>query len=229
MTPLLLLGAVLMLGLAASKAKAETPPAPTPKPEAKAPKPKVTIKTPSKKKRARRRKVIKKVEAQKRVKQIQAVAKSARARQAVNQLVKIAQNKALPKTTRAAALKKVEAIVAKPVTLAASDPKNLPKPAKAALAAAVAKAQKETKPTPDQAAKILQIWTKGGGNQGTKNNRSATVKRCQELMGFSGSDADGIIGPATRARAKALGYVLAPRSAQKPGAVGYSKVLQFHV
>ena len=48
-------------------------------------------------------------------------------------------------------------------------------------------------------------------------------------MGFSGTDADGIIGPKTRTRARELGYVLAPRSAQKRGAVGYDRVLQFSV
>lgn len=227
MTPLLLLGAMLMFGMAASKAKAE--PLLPAKPEAKAPKPRVTIRTPRKTKRVRRRRTIRKVEARKRIKQLQAIAKSARARQVLNRLVKTAQNKALPRATRAAALKKVEKIVAKPATLATASPRNLPRPAKAALAAAVAKAEKETKPTPDQAAKILQIWTKGGGNQGTRSNRSATVKRCQLLMGFTGKDADGIIGPKTRSRARALGYTLAPRSAQRPGAVGYSKVLQFDV
>lgn len=231
MTPLLLLGAVLMLGLAASKAKAQPTAAPTPpsKPVAKAPKPKISITTPPKKKQKAKRAIIRAAERKKQIKKVKAIARSARAKQVLAALVKTAANKNLPKATRAAALKKVETIVAKPAKITTADPKRLPQPAKAALAAAVVKAQKETKPTADQAAKILQIWTKGGGNQGTKGNPSATVKRCQLLMGFSGTDADGIIGPKTRTRARELGYVLAPRSAQKRGAVGYDRVLQFSV
>lgn len=231
MTPLLLLGAVLMLGLAASKAKAQptAAPSPPPEPEVKAPKPTISISTPTAKKRKAKRAIVKALERKKQIKQVKAIAQSARAKQALNTLVKQAVNKNLPVATRKAAMKKVEAIVAKPARVATADPKNLPAPAKAALAAAVAKAQAETKPTADQAAKILSIWTKGGGNQGTKSNPSATVKRCQLLMGFSGTDADGIIGPKTRTRARELGFVLAPRSAQKAGAVGYQRVLQFSI
>jgi hypothetical protein len=226
MIPLLFAGAVLMLGLAASKAKAQpetvTPVVPTPT----VPKTTVSVKTPTPKRRVARAKAVKRIEKAKTIKRVTAIAKSARARDALSKLIKIAKSPAVPATVRQAAQAKVDKIVAKPATVRAANVKQLPQPAKIAIASAVAKADK-VKPTPDQAAKILYIWTKGGGNQGTKNNRSATVKNCQELMGFSGSDADGIIGPKTRKRAKELGYTLAPRSAQKPGAVGYASLLGY--
>ena len=227
MIPLLFAGAVLMLGLAASKAKAEpTAAAPPPTPTPTVPKTTVSVKTPAKARRVARARVVKAAEKAKTIKRVTAIAKSARARSALSNLIKIAQSPAVPATVRKAAQKKVDKIIAKPATVKAANVKQLPQPAKIALASAVAKAD-TVKPTADQAAKILQIWTRGGGNQGTKNNRSATVKKCQGLMGFTGADADGIIGPKTRKRAKELGYVLAPRSAQKPGAVGYAGVLQY--
>lgn len=225
MIPLLFAGAVLMLGLAASKAKAKAPtqPAPTPVRRVTAPRTRVSIKTPTRKRRVMRARAVKRVEKAKTIKRLEAVAKSARARDVVSKLIAIAKSPAVPATVRKAAQKKVNKIIAKPTSVKAAKLKKLPKPAKIAIASAVAKAEK-VKPTPDQAAKILYIWTRGGGNQGTKNNRSATVKNCQALMGLG---ADGIIGPKTRKRAKELGFILAPRSAQKPGAVGYEQVLQF--
>lgn len=226
MTPLLLIGGLLLFGLAAGgRAKAQEPEKkPTPrKVIARAPKTRISVRKPAKRRRVARAKAVQVTEKKKRIKKLAAVAKSARARKALTQLLKAARSRALPKTVRKAAKKKVAKIVAKPAKVRSADVKKLPTPAKVALAGAVAKSEK-VKTTPDQAAKILQIWTKGGGNQGTKNNRSATVKRCQDLMGLT---ADGIIGPNTRKRAKELGYVLAPRSAQKPGAVGYERLLQF--
>lgn len=221
MLPILFAGAVLMLGLAAAKAKAQ--PAAVAVPTPTAPKTVLTIKTPSKKRRRVRAQVVKRAEKAKTIKRLEAVAKSSRARNALSKLIAIAKSRAVPKSVRQAAQKKVDKIIAKPATVKAANVKALPTPAKIAIASAIAKAD-TVKPTADQAAKILYIWTRGGGNQGTKTNRSATVKRCQGLMGLT---ADGIIGPATRKRAKELGYVLAPRSAQKPGAVGYESVLQY--
>lgn len=227
MIPLLFAGAVLMLGLAASKAKAqEVQPTVSPPAEVKAPKTAVSIATPTKARQAARRKVVATAEKVKQIKRVTAIAKSARARKALTNLIKISKSQAVPATVRQAAAAKVAKIVAKPATVRAANVKQLPQSAKIAIASAIAKAD-TVKPTPDQAAKVLYIWTKGGGNQGTKTNRSATVRNCQELMGFSGADADGIVGPKTRTRAKELGYILAPRSAQKPGAVGYERVLQY--
>jgi murein L,D-transpeptidase YcbB/YkuD len=82
---------------------------------------------------------------------------------------------------------------------------------------AAEKADVETTVTPAQAARMLQIHTRNGGNQGYRGHPNQTVHNCQGLMGLK---ADGIIGPKTRARAKELGYPLAPRSAQK----GYDPV-----
>lgn len=83
-----------------------------------------------------------------------------------------------------------------------------------------AKAQASPKPDTNgstemsatEAARLLERWTREGGNQGTGNNPSSVVATYQRAMGLVD---DGIVGPATRARARALGFVLAPRSAQK--------------
>lgn len=228
MIPLALIGALLMFGLAASKAQAQAAPAlPAPTEPKKEPRTTLFIKKPTKKKLKRRKKLISKTEKKTAIKKVTAIAQSPRARQALNNLLRVVKSKTVSPAIKAAAEKKVATLIAYPQTVKAASLKTLPTAAKIQIAKAVAKADATTKPTPDQAAKILQIWTKGGGNQGTKTNRSETVKRCQLLMGFTGNDADGIIGPKTRARAKALGYTLAPRSAQKPGAVGYEVVLGY--
>jgi hypothetical protein len=121
-----------------------------------------------------------------------------------------------PPAQKALAAKKIKDIAVKPAPQKAAAIRALPAEAKQTIAKSVVTAEK-TKPTPDQAAKALQLWTKNGGNQGTATNRSETVRKSQQLMGLT---ADGIIGPNTRARAVALGYPLALRSAQKPGAIG---------
>ncbi len=225
MTPLIFAGIALLFGLAATKAKAKastTPALPAATPT-KA-KTSISVTTPSATKLKARQKVIRRKARRKAIKKITALAKSARARQALVNLIKTARSRSVPAATRRAARAKVAKIVAIPKTAKAAQLKKLPQPAKNALASAIAQST-TVKPTADQAARILSIWTKGGGNQGTKYNRSATVKRCQTLMGLT---ADGIIGPATRRRAKELGYTLAPRSAQKPGAVGgYDDILQY--
>lgn len=69
--------------------------------------------------------------------------------------------------------------------------------------------------SPEEAARVLRAYTVDGGNQGTKANPSAVVRRSQELM--QGIAVDGIVGPETRTRAKQLGYVLALRDQQRPG------------
>jgi uncharacterized protein (UPF0147 family) len=225
MTPLLLIGAVLMLGLAASKAqaKAEPIPATEPKPIKTAPKTKITIAKPAPARQAARARVAQKAAKKKTIKRVTAIAKSARARQALANLLKISKSTAVPASVRTAAQNQVNKIIAKPATVSTAEVNKLPTAAKIALASAIVK-NETVKPTASQAAQTLSIWTKGGGNQGTKANRSATVKKCQELMGLT---ADGIIGPNTRKRAKELGYTLAARSAQKPGAVGYESFLQY--
>jgi hypothetical protein len=222
----LIIGALFLFGMAASKAKAK-PAAELPVP-VETPKPKLSVKTPSKKRREKKRRIIKKIEKAKTIKKVTAIAKTPKAREALNNLLRVASTSTVPKKIREKAKQRIAEVIAMPQTAKAKSVKNLPEPAKIQIASAIAKADRETKPTPDQAAKILSIWTKGGGNQGTKNNRSETVKRCQILMGFKGKQADGIIGPKTRTRALALGYRLAPRSAQKPGAVGgYDSILGF--
>lgn len=152
---------------------------------------------------------------------VSVVPASKQAQAILKRLAAMAASKQTAPTTRAAAAKAVKAIAKAPTASARKAVVNkLPTVAKQSIRKAVAKAE-TVKPTADQAAAMLRAWTFDGGNQGTKNNRSAMVKKCQELMGFTGSDADGIIGPKTRARAKAFGYTLAPRSKQKKGAVGY--------
>ena len=66
--------------------------------------------------------------------------------------------------------------------------------------------------TPEQGAQALRVYTKNGGNQGSRGNTSPTVAKCQKAMGLKD---DGIIGQITRRRAKDLGHVLYPRSYQK--------------
>jgi len=134
-----------------------------------------------------------------------------------NMLVLASKSKAAP-AQKAATAAKIKEIVLKPEPQKAAAIKALPSIAKQTIAKSVVTAERETKPTPEQAAKALALWTKNGGNQGTSANRSETVRRSQALMGLT---ADGIIGPMTRDRAKELGYILALRSAQKPGAVGW--------
>ncbi|UCC72286.1 MAG: hypothetical protein JSV86_18255 [Gemmatimonadota bacterium] len=118
-----------------------------------------------------------------------------------------------PKTrARAAALGHPLAPRARRARAAARPALPAPRPAPAAPAAAPIVAE----PTPEEAAARLRIYTKEGGNQGTRANPSSIVKRYQALMG--GLVADGIIGPKTRARAKALGSTLYPRSYQRRAA-----------
>lgn len=221
--PLLAIGALLAFAMA-GKAKAAAPTIPTP---AKA-KPKITIskrRTPTTAKaRAailRRAKVsrVKKI-LNKKIEKLAAKGVTPQARKALSNLIQMATNRTTSPTVRAAAKREVKKIVARPASVRAAAINRLPTRAKVALAKAVISAEKTTKVTADQAAKALQLWTRQGGNQGTKYNRSATVKKHQLAMGFTGNDADGIIGPKTRTRAKQLGYPLAPRSRQKPGAVG---------
>lgn len=73
-------------------------------------------------------------------------------------------------------------------------------------------ANASTEMSATEAARLLERWTREGGNQGTGDNPSSVVATYQRAMGLVD---DGIVGPTTRARAKALGFVLAPRSAQK--------------
>lgn len=225
MLPLIILAAVLGLGLASTKkaAAAAKPAAPSPKKKTRTT---VSVRTPPAKRLRARRAVLarRKSRAQKllesRIKKVTAKALTPTAQKALGNLIMTAANKKAPAAVRRLAQKQIKKIVAQPASVRAATINALPKQAKVALAKAVIKADKTTKPTATDAARMLREWTKQGGNQGTKNNRSATVKRLQGLMGFTGSNADGIIGPNTRKRAKALGFPLYPRKYQKPGAVG---------
>lgn len=222
MLPLLALGALLAFGLAGKKkAQAQALPA-TVKPATT-----VSIITPAARRLAARRAAIKakrsrvqKILASK-IKKITARPITPQAHTTLGNLILMAANKKIPAVARRAAAKEVKKIIAKPATQRAAAINRLPQQAKIALAKAVIRAETTTKPTASDAAKMLREWTKQGGNQGTRNNRSATVKKYQLLMGFKGAAADGIIGPKTRARAKQLGYTLYSRSRQKPGAVGW--------
>jgi hypothetical protein len=60
--------------------------------------------------------------------------------------------------------------------------------------------------TPKEAASELGTYLRGGGSKGSKGAPSAAVKQAQTDMG--GLAADGLYGPATRARGKALGVTL---------------------
>jgi hypothetical protein len=60
------------------------------------------------------------------------------------------------------------------------------------------------------AARALEQYLSAGGSQGTKSAPSEQVRRAQADMG--GTKADGIVGPATRTRAEALGVLLPPRT-----------------
>lgn len=66
-----------------------------------------------------------------------------------------------------------------------------------------AKLAKPAKRTGKQAASDLKDYLDQGGNAGSRNNRSTFVRSAQTDMG--GLTADGIYGPKTRARARALG------------------------
>lgn len=219
--PLLAIAALFAFGMA-GKAKAQ----PEKKPTAKAAKPKVTIvkRRPLKTTRVRRAKSArqKRIEniINKRVKSIAAKPVSAQGRKMLANLLKAASDKKQPRVVRKAAGREIKKIVARPVSARAAAINRLPARAKTAIAKSIMKAEKTPTITADQAARALQLWTKQGGNQGTKNNRSATVRKHQLAMGFTGSNADGIIGPATRKRARDLGYPLYSRKYQKPGAVG---------
>ena len=117
---------------------------------------------------------------------------------------------------RKAAKKKIKEIAVKPAPARAEAIKKMPPAAKRKVAEAVVKAETTTPPTPAQAARALQVYTKEGGWQGTKKYRSHMVRNSQDLMGIG--PGDGIIGPGTRKRAKELGFPLYRRSHQKPGA-----------
>lgn len=66
-----------------------------------------------------------------------------------------------------------------------------------------AKLAKPAKRTGKQAASDLRDYLDGGGNAGSRSNRSSFVRSAQTDMG--GLTADGVYGPKTRARARALG------------------------
>lgn len=217
MTGLLLLAALFGLGMAASsKASASSLPAPSPKKSTS-----ISIIKPRKKKRrvitkrasARRAKVNKLADKL----ALKIAPATPKARKLVSNMIKTASSRTAHPVLKSAAKKQLKTIIAKPMNVRLATINKLPQQAKIQIAKAIIKADSTTKPTPDQAAKALQLWTKNGGNQGTKNNRSEMVKKSQALMGLS---ADGIIGPNTRARAKSLGFTLYPRSYQKAGAVG---------
>jgi hypothetical protein len=143
---------------------------------------------------------------------------SPKGEQVLKNMLALATKSTASPSQKAATAAKIKEIIVKPAPQKAAAIKALPSIAKQTIAKSVVTAERETKPTPEQAAKALALWTKNGGNQGTSANRSETVRRSQALMGLA---ADGIIGPMTRERAKELGYILALRSAQKPGAVGW--------
>lgn len=222
MTGLLLLAALFGLGMAASsKASAQSLPVPIP------PTPKstsVSIVKPKKKKKkvVKKKAIAKKAKVNKLVNKlaVKIAPASPKATKLVSNMIKTASSKTASPVLKSAAKKQLKTIIAKPAHIRLATINKLPAVAKAQIAKAIVQAEQTTKPTPDQAAKALQLWTKSGGNQGTKNNRSAMVKNSQALMGLT---ADGIIGPNTRARAKALGFPLYSRSYQKPGAVGGMK------
>jgi hypothetical protein len=225
MLPLLIIGALLGLGLASTKKAqaAAKPVAPSP---VKKTGTTVSVRTPPPKRLrarrvvlARRKPAVQKV-LESKIKKVTAKALTPTAQKALGNLIMTAANKKAPAAVRKLAQTQIKKIVAQPASVRAATINALPAQAKTALAKAVIKADKTTVPTASEAAASLREWTKQGGNQGTKKNPSATVKRLQGLMGFSGKDADGIIGPKTRTRAKQLGYTLYPRSYQKPGAVG---------
>lgn len=113
-----------------------------------------------------------------------------------------------------AARRKIKQIAVLPKKERGKYAMKLPSFAKLNIAKTIVKADKVT-PTAAQAARTLQLYTKEGGWQGTKNRRSTVARNSQKYMGLT---ADGIIGPKTRRRAKALGYPLYSRSHQKPGA-----------
>lgn len=69
--------------------------------------------------------------------------------------------------------------------------------------------EKSGGPSPANAAKVLASYLKETKRFGTKAYPDARVKRLQSLMG--GIDADGIVGPKTNARARALGVTLPVR------------------
>jgi murein L,D-transpeptidase YcbB/YkuD len=224
MIPVLLIGALVVLGIAASsKARAVVPMGTDPLTWGpKKPTTTVSVRTPPpavlRAKRAvlqaKKSPVVKAIE-KRLAKGLPGVTPDAT--RTLKNLLTTALDKKTPAPQKAAAQKQIAAIVAQPAALRTAEINKLPVQAKVELAKAVL-ANESTKPSADQAAKSLQVWTKGGGNQGSKTNRSQTVKKAQELMGLT---ADGIIGPETRTRAAALGYPLAPRASQKPGAVGY--------
>lgn len=220
MTPLLLIGAIVAIAIAASgRARATLPTVPIPR---KRPKTKISVRTPPPTALRARKAVLEskkppvaKVVIRRLAKGLPGVTKDATI--TLKNLLSTALDKKTPAPMRAAAQKKIATIAAKPASLRTAEINKLPVEAKVELAKAVI-ANEEKPLSADQAAKMLSVWTRGGGNQGTKTNPSATVKKAQDLMGLT---ADGIIGPQTRARAAELGYRLASRSAQKPGAVGY--------
>ena len=77
-------------------------------------------------------------------------------------------------------------------------PKRVPKPSGG-----------KAKRTAEDAAMRLQAYLLGGGDFGWRGRASDNVERAQKLMG--GVVPDGIVGPATRRRAKQLGFELPVR------------------
>lgn len=225
MIPVFIIGALAALAIAAAGKKGTTLPTiklKEPAKKATTPITRITrVRTP---KAAARKKAIRRLKPAadkalaKKLKSVQVKATSPAAQEVFKRLMAMAASKKTTPKVRAAAAKKVKAIAKLPTKAARRAAiQKLPAEAKTAIAKAVSKAE-DVKPTPDQAARMLYVWTKNGGNQGTKYNRSAYVKKCQEYLGLK---ADGIIGPNTRRRVKEFGLTLAPRSAQKKGAVGY--------
>lgn len=112
----------------------------------------------------------------------------------------------------------LKALAGPPKPVPAGKPKPLPAPAKREIIKKVVKAEETTKPTPEEAARALAIYTKEGGWQGTKDRPSLVVRKAQLHMGVPDAQADGIIGPGTRALAKKYGALLYTRSSQAKGA-----------
>jgi len=73
--------------------------------------------------------------------------------------------------------------------------------------------KKEPTATPKQAAEGLRKYLERTGSFGSDDKRDSTVREYQRLMGM-GSNAIGIVGPRTRAKAKSLGSILPANPAE---------------
>jgi len=98
-------------------------------------------------------------------------------------------------------------------------PAAAPRPAASAAPAAQPAASEPPakQPIPSkaaEAARSLRTYLEGGGYMGSKKKPDATVKGFQKVMG--GLTPDGIYGPKTQARARALGTTLKTREAYLP-------------